>query len=1143
MTARVFIGTQSAGSEVIENLAGDTTQFLDASTADKSHLHNYSTGATYFYDMSTAGSAKILNSHGGTTYFLEKSTAGNAEIHATESVGRSNTIFLDDSNAGHATISNDYGRWSQTSFYGRSTAGDATIVTTFLGYTDFYDQSTAGQATLISFHAGTISFHDDSTAGYAYLETDAGWSSFVTFYDRSTAGYATISNSFATLFEGRSSASNATITNTGSIVFSENSTAANSRIDLRNGSVVFLDDSHAGTMQILSEGVVAFEGNSSADSALIKGSGNVYFGGHSTPGSAQLVAEPYGLVDFSGTSGPNGDHKITAGSIAGAGTFYLGANELTVGSNGIDTNVSGSIVDGGIAGGVGGSIVKVGAGTLILSGYNTYTGGTTIDDGVLQLGTSASAGHLTGTMANTATVDVVNADLTGLSLYNGAFYHPGSSVHIRGNSTAGNAYIYNNYGQTYFYNQASAGSATFTSAYAFVSFDDDTTAASATIHATYGYYTFNDRSTAATAAITTGYNGGVTFNDSSKASHAAIANEAGGETHFTDFSNANFATITNSGVSGPPVFDFWPYGITTFSGQSTAGYAAIVNNYRGVTIFDGFSSAGAATITTNADGETSFRGSSNPDDVNLIANAGGVVDFSATSGRYHDHQLSARSISGAGTFFLGANTFTVGSYGTDFVVSGSIQDGGAAGGSGGSLIKVGGGTMTLSGNSTYTGGTTIVGGKLVITSTYGAGSGPIGFTSGAQTLALAATAFDSSGNFLDTLSNFDSADTLELEGLDFVTGATALLSGNTLTVNSGGVSNHFTLSGNYDGRHFVVVDDGSEGSAVHLLPVGTGASYRLTDSDGTETTERYNSAGQVTSKTIKHSDGSHDEYSYSSSGQPYSSEHVSYDSTGRFVELDRYAGSVLVYRKVVQDDGTVTTNRYDDTGREISKSIVYADGSHDEYVYNIRQPSYDSEHATFGADGKLLELDRHLSGQLVYQKTVASDGTVITDRYDSAGRETSKSIVHVDGSSDQFKFVLPGKPGASEHAVYGAGGILQYTDITDANGSHTIVAYAPGITLSSSVDGTADSFKSYGSDTFLFKPGSGNDVISNFHAGNGSGHDTIDLTDFQIPDFAHLQTQMSSPDHFSTLIALSATDTLLLKGVAPASLTVHDFVV
>jgi hypothetical protein len=37
--------------------------------------------------------------------------------------------------------------------------------------------------------------------------------------------------------------------------------------------------------------------------------------------------------DFSNSAGPNNDNKLSAGSIAGAGSYYPGANELTVGSN------------------------------------------------------------------------------------------------------------------------------------------------------------------------------------------------------------------------------------------------------------------------------------------------------------------------------------------------------------------------------------------------------------------------------------------------------------------------------------------------------------------------------------------------------------------------------------------------------------------------------------------------------------------------------------------------------------------------------------------------------------------------------------------------------------------------------------------
>ena len=67
-------------------------------------------------------------------------------------------------------------------------------------------------------------------------------------------------------------------------------------------------------------------------------------------------------MDFSGSTGLAGDNKLSVGSIAGAGLFLLGANELTVGGNNLSTEVSGVIT------GIGGSLVKVGTGTLTLSG-------------------------------------------------------------------------------------------------------------------------------------------------------------------------------------------------------------------------------------------------------------------------------------------------------------------------------------------------------------------------------------------------------------------------------------------------------------------------------------------------------------------------------------------------------------------------------------------------------------------------------------------------------------------------------------------------------------------------------------------------------------------------------------------------------
>ena len=114
------------------------------------------------------------------------------------------------------------------------------------------------------------------------------------------------------------------------------------------------------------------------------------FFGSSTAGNAQFITNSGGLVDFSRTDGPTGLFAITAGSLGGAGDYYLGANQVTVGGNNLSSTVSGIISDCGptgsqcsLAGSVNGSLIKVGAGTLTLSGANTYTGGTKISAGTI----------------------------------------------------------------------------------------------------------------------------------------------------------------------------------------------------------------------------------------------------------------------------------------------------------------------------------------------------------------------------------------------------------------------------------------------------------------------------------------------------------------------------------------------------------------------------------------------------------------------------------------------------------------------------------------------------------------------------------------------------------------------------------------
>ncbi|MCP3469206.1 autotransporter domain-containing protein [Bradyrhizobium sp. CCGUVB1N3] len=169
--------------------------------------------------------------------------------------------------------------------------------------------------------------------------------------------------------------------------------------------------------------------NATAGSALIMNVGHSLFEGNSTPGNAQLFNASVGSVfDLSMTSGPNGDNKLTAGSLLGGGTFELGANELTVGSNNLSTNVTGVIADGGSGGGTGASLIKVGTGTLTLAGINTYTGATTVGGGVLRVD---------GSIASSIGVTVdASAALMGTGTVGGTAINSGGAL-LGGNGTAG----------------------------------------------------------------------------------------------------------------------------------------------------------------------------------------------------------------------------------------------------------------------------------------------------------------------------------------------------------------------------------------------------------------------------------------------------------------------------------------------------------------------------------------------------------------------------------------------------------------------------------------------------------------------------------------------------------------------------------
>jgi len=407
-----FSDSSTAGGAVIQNFFGSTTNFFGTATAGNATIVNgfQGIGTTNFNGNSTASSASILIGSGSVTNFNDSSTAANATIDITgdmESTG-GQLVFGGNSKAGSAIITN--GNGGQTLFFG--TAGSATITnkvggsTVFSGF--FGANGTAGSASINNI-GGQTQFGETSTADHATItNSNSGGTSF---FNSSMAGNATITNekNAATLFADASTADNATILNKlgGVVVFKNSSTAGNATITNDGGATTFVDNSCPGsaTITAINGGFINYAQS----------------GACPTPGpKPKIIVGQGSKIDISGLLTPG----ITFGSIEGLGTIFLGSKTLTVGTNDVSTVFGGVLADGGTSGGTGGSLVKIGGGTLILSGADTYTGPTSINAGILDVN-----GSLVSTVfVNSGGTLMGNGFIGGLVVGPGATVAPGNSI-------------------------------------------------------------------------------------------------------------------------------------------------------------------------------------------------------------------------------------------------------------------------------------------------------------------------------------------------------------------------------------------------------------------------------------------------------------------------------------------------------------------------------------------------------------------------------------------------------------------------------------------------------------------------------------------------------------------------------------------
>lgn len=374
------VADSSSATPTFDVNSGGNLVLVNSATAGPSNVNIVSGGSMTLVNTSSAGSGIITNA--GSVNFNDGSNGGTASIfnNAGAFINFNQGGGLLSASAGNATIDNS----GTMLFWNSSTAGNATIITRSGGNTIFLNQSSAGASQQTVMAGGALTFQNGSNAG---TSTITNYSTALNFNDTSSAGSAHIINNAGAqllfnLAGGSASASNATIDNFGTLGFFNSSSASNATITTYAG------------------GLTQFNGAATGDTARI---------------IINSTGAGFGTVNISSVTAAN----FTIGSLAGTGSnaqLQIGGKTLIVGGDNRSTTYQGFIFDGG----AGGSLTKVGTGTLTLSGTTSFTGTTTISNGGLHVAGEMNgmasllvgpAGTLSGTGSITAGTVTVNGTL------------------------------------------------------------------------------------------------------------------------------------------------------------------------------------------------------------------------------------------------------------------------------------------------------------------------------------------------------------------------------------------------------------------------------------------------------------------------------------------------------------------------------------------------------------------------------------------------------------------------------------------------------------------------------------------------------------------------------------------------------------
>ena len=517
------------------------------------------------------------------------------------------------------------------------------------------------------------------------------------------------------------------------------------------GSDLFLSSGTTTTFN--PTGTLTLGGTIADDSAASLPTGQGYTAG---TGTGAAVAISGGTVIMTGAN------TYSGGTTINSGTLQLG-NGGTTGSIIGDVANNGKLAfdrsnttafSGTISGN--GKVAQIGSGTLSLSAANTYSGGTTLTAGIVQVRASSTGapGAVTSgplgtgvvtfdggtlqaggayTIANTAAINT-----TGGTIDANGFAFTYSGVIGNGNGTTGGLTIANTGGNA-------GGSVTLANTETYT-----------------GKTTINSAATLNLGVVNAiAASSGIVVN--------GTLNLGGSDQQIAGLSGSG--TVTNNGAAAVLTVNNQGGNATTFGGAIQDGTGATglalggsqtKLTLTGTNTYSGTTTVNAGTLALSGTGSIAASSA-----VELAT--GATFDISQTSAGASITTLGSTAVGQTGTVSLGARTLTVTAGSTSF--AGVIQDGGIQNDAGGSL-KVTGGTLVLSGASTYSGGTTVSGSTLQVTRSSvlnGSGdtivSSPVGtglvtlqggtFQAGANNLTINNTFFVDSGTIgtIDTQSN------------------------------------------------------------------------------------------------------------------------------------------------------------------------------------------------------------------------------------------------------------------------------------------------------------------------------------------------------------------------------------------------------